>query len=639
MAKKALLVGINDYRDVRDLRGCVNDVTNMHNVLKTYFGFEHRNIRVLTDRRATKREMLNRLEWLVDGARSGDVLVFHFAGHGSQVLDRDEFDELQDRKDEILCPWDVDWDENFIADDTLNKIFRELEKGVLLEVILDCCNSGTGTRGGLAPKAQGEEQAEHYQANRYLEPPADIRCRSLGEDYRVRSFRSASRSTLNHVLWSGCKDWQESADTFIDGEFNGAFSFYFCKHIRAANGCISRSELFSRVNDSLLFNRFRQEPQLECEAEVEHSDIFAPLDTGRTRSLEPGLSSRREFLHGLADKLGLSAMSELERREWFEAQRTQGLDILRTDALKFFYAPKENTALDTLEIPRTRSLRGVGVNIANFFESLERHFEYLEKKDLPGVCRIVAEGDSWFLHPLLEDTLDWLGREYAVSCLSAAGDRLREMLIQNDFVNEIVHERPQFFLLSGGGNDILGAESFKYCLKPYSDGEPGKSPSRLIQHLFYDKRDEVLYSYRRVFKRIGEHPDIVRLYDAENPLHILIHGYDYVIPGLIRKGNWLRVKMLEKGIHNPIDQNAVTRLLIDRLNEGLQSLAEEFNRTASFRVHYVDLRGTLEQKSDYDLIEQKKLWYDEIHPTSEGYQYLAAKFQKIIETLRAASCS
>ena len=637
MMKKALLVGINEYRDVRGLKGCVNDVTNMHNVLKTYFDFEHRNIRVLTDRRATKREILTRLEWLVDGAKAGDLLVFHFAGYGSQVLDRDEFDELEGRKDEILCPWDMDWDSCFIRADDLHRAFRELEEGVLLEVILDCCHSGTGTRSGLAPQTPGEELPGQFRSNRYLEPPADIECRSLGETYRIRGFRSASRSTLNHVLWAGCTDWQESADTCIGGEYSGAFSYYFCKHIRTSNGGISRRELLTRIANSLRFNRYRQEPQLECDSDFEMSGIFSPGRTGETRSSEPEFSSRREFLNGLARELGLTKMSKKKRREWFGAQRKEGFEILRTDALTFSYAPKEDAVFDRLELPRTRSLRGAGMNVANFFESLERHFEYLEKKDIPGICRIVAEGDSWFLHPLLEDTLDWLGKDYAIACLSAAGDCLREMLMQNDFVNEIIYERPQFFLLSGGGNDILGEESFKYCLKPYTIGEPGRAPARFLQHLFYDKLDEVLHSYRRVFKRIGEHPDIATLYDIKNPLHILIHGYDHVIPGSVKKGRWLRVKMLEKGISDPLDQNAVARLLIDRLNRGLEILAEEFNHTAaSFRVHYVNLRGTLEQKAGYDIVRQKALWYDEIHPTSEGYQYVADIFKRKIEGLLGA---
>ncbi len=33
MAKKALLVGINDYKQINDLNGCVNDVTNVRDDL------------------------------------------------------------------------------------------------------------------------------------------------------------------------------------------------------------------------------------------------------------------------------------------------------------------------------------------------------------------------------------------------------------------------------------------------------------------------------------------------------------------------------------------------------------------------------------------------------------------------------
>ena len=33
MAKKALLVGVNDYKQINDLSGCINDVTNIRDVL------------------------------------------------------------------------------------------------------------------------------------------------------------------------------------------------------------------------------------------------------------------------------------------------------------------------------------------------------------------------------------------------------------------------------------------------------------------------------------------------------------------------------------------------------------------------------------------------------------------------------
>ena len=48
MAKKALLVGINDYKGVSDLGGCVNDVLDMHFSLRSLFNFQTPEIRVLT---------------------------------------------------------------------------------------------------------------------------------------------------------------------------------------------------------------------------------------------------------------------------------------------------------------------------------------------------------------------------------------------------------------------------------------------------------------------------------------------------------------------------------------------------------------------------------------------------------------
>jgi len=104
--KKALLVGINDYPGKgNDLLGCVNDVQNMHDLLISLFGFSRESIVMITDSAATTFNILKALEMLVYEAKPGDLLVFHYSGHGSQVPDAngDETDKL----DEIICPWDL----------------------------------------------------------------------------------------------------------------------------------------------------------------------------------------------------------------------------------------------------------------------------------------------------------------------------------------------------------------------------------------------------------------------------------------------------------------------------------------------------------------------------------------------------
>jgi hypothetical protein len=267
MANRALLVGINDYQGISDLKGCINDVTNMRDILKTYLDFTNKDIRVLVDRRATKANILKRLRWMIDGAKPGDFLVFHFSGHGSQIRDRDG-DELQDQMDELICPWDMNWDDGFITDDMLNEIFSQLKKNIFLEVFLDCCHSGTGLRGdGLGRPA--ELGPENQTLDRYLPPPMDIVCRSDGEEDElnaIRGFASKTRSTLKHILWSGCMSNQTSADAYIKGTYNGAFTYYFCQHLRKTGGQLNRRRLLKRVRNSLRHNGYGQIPQLECAA-------------------------------------------------------------------------------------------------------------------------------------------------------------------------------------------------------------------------------------------------------------------------------------------------------------------------------------------------------------------------------------
>jgi hypothetical protein len=277
MGKMALLVGINDYKGISDLNGCVNDVTNMRSILKDGLGFTNKDIRVLVDSRATKANILHRLKKMVTDAKKGDFLVFHFSGHGSQIRDRNN-DELEDSMDELICPYDMNWDNGFITDDTLNDIFKKLPKGVFLEVFLDSCHSGTGLK-DISFGRPPELGPTNPTLNRFLPPPMDIECRLEGEEDEIKSvrgFKSAKRSTVDHILWAGCKDDQTSADAHIDGYYNGAFTYYFCKHFRESGGNLSRKEHLTRIRASLRHNRYSQVPQLECEATVRSSKSLRP---------------------------------------------------------------------------------------------------------------------------------------------------------------------------------------------------------------------------------------------------------------------------------------------------------------------------------------------------------------------------
>lgn len=94
--KLALLVGIDQYPSAAidpalppgaaQLYGAVTDVELQRELLLYRFGFEPGDIVMLTDRQATRQQILTALNaHLIEQAQSGDVVLLHFSGYGSQV--------------------------------------------------------------------------------------------------------------------------------------------------------------------------------------------------------------------------------------------------------------------------------------------------------------------------------------------------------------------------------------------------------------------------------------------------------------------------------------------------------------------------------------------------------------------------
>jgi hypothetical protein len=260
MARKALLVGINRYPDpANELRGCVNDVLLMRETLARHYGFtDPGNVRTLTDRHAATEAILEGLAWLVDGAASGDSLVFHYSGHGSQVPDRngDERDGL----DETLCPYDLDW-AHPLTDDDLAAAVAPIPKGALLTVILDCCHSGTGLR---EPSRNGSRLRRRFLPN--LAESSDF-------PRPVRRF-GASVVKTSAVLLAACRDDQTSADAFIDGRYRGAHTWYLCQTLRNADWNPTYRDLASATGTALSRAGFDQVPQLEGPSKLLGLQIF-----------------------------------------------------------------------------------------------------------------------------------------------------------------------------------------------------------------------------------------------------------------------------------------------------------------------------------------------------------------------------
>lgn len=141
MAKRALLVGINYPGTESALNGCVNDVYSIKSLLSEIYGFPEESFTLLIDtdpayEQPTGKNIKAKLRELVAASAPGDVLFFHFSGHGTQ-LPGDNPAEA-DRTDEALVPSDL----NVILDDDLRAIVKDLAEGVFFTFVADCCHSG-----------------------------------------------------------------------------------------------------------------------------------------------------------------------------------------------------------------------------------------------------------------------------------------------------------------------------------------------------------------------------------------------------------------------------------------------------------------------------------------------------------------
>jgi hypothetical protein len=147
--KKSLFIGINYTGTSGELRGCINDVVNIKAFVTQNFGFptDAQHMRTLTDDNAsampTKQNILEAMQWLVQGAQAGDSLFFHYSGHGGSQKDVSPEKDEADGKDETLIPCDYQT-KGVIVDDMIHEILvAGLPDGVRLTAVTDCCHSGT----------------------------------------------------------------------------------------------------------------------------------------------------------------------------------------------------------------------------------------------------------------------------------------------------------------------------------------------------------------------------------------------------------------------------------------------------------------------------------------------------------------
>jgi len=212
---RALLIGINEYQQPQfNLNGCVNDVTAMADLLKDKFSFSDSDIRFLTNREATRNNIIENINALLSDIADSDRIILYFAGHGTQK--NYNVDGENSGRDQAIVPYEISMGSLITDNELFDLIGPRVENSTAkFTAIYDCCHSGTMVR--------FVDFAEDGSVDTVLNRCIDVPMPKL-------ALRAANMAPYN--VLSACKDEQTAADLKVEGVSRGAFSFALQRLLR-----------------------------------------------------------------------------------------------------------------------------------------------------------------------------------------------------------------------------------------------------------------------------------------------------------------------------------------------------------------------------------------------------------------------
>lgn len=268
--KYALIIGINRYLYMEkksQLEGCVNDAKLIGSILVDKFNFEEDNIVYLLDEDASRDRILEEMEKLTETISEGDILVFHYSGHGSRCKVKTAYTDEGSGKENCILPTDDsepgDGGKIFreIRDHQFNSWLQRIAKITpYTTLIFDACHSGTMTRGSTT-------------SSNVRQLPSSVRNQpaTLAQNRATQTAGSNSSGWLNlndsFVVISGCRDTQTSKETWFtqDGEKarHGVLTRNLANALMQAQPGSTYRDIFEIACAGVIARANSQNPQIE----------------------------------------------------------------------------------------------------------------------------------------------------------------------------------------------------------------------------------------------------------------------------------------------------------------------------------------------------------------------------------------
>ncbi|MBD2604801.1 caspase family protein [Scytonema hofmannii FACHB-248] len=287
--KLALLVGIDEYKNnITPLAGCKNDVLLQRELLTHRFGFNDKDILTLTNAQATRQGILQAFEQhLIDQAKPGDVVVFHYSGHGSRVQDKDR--DTPDGLNGTLVPFDSSLPPNGgVVQDIMGHTLFLLMYALKTEnvtVVLDSCYSGATKRGNLVVRSRNG-------GSKFLPSPAEYeeqRKLLAKTGLSAQEFiNKRKKNVAKGIVITAARRDQEALEARTSDFSSGAFTYALTQYLWQQIGDESFNKTFVNVREStqeIIWNQEgageRQIPEIEqnlpgnSNASIYHSTLKA----------------------------------------------------------------------------------------------------------------------------------------------------------------------------------------------------------------------------------------------------------------------------------------------------------------------------------------------------------------------------
>jgi hypothetical protein len=220
----AVICGVAKYETINNLTYTVDDANDLAAALKQYPEWQDPDpdqIQVLTDSAASKNGIHAAIQQMGAKAGPGDVCLFFFSGHGTQVADASG--EEADRKDEAICPWDTTGSlGNVITDDELASWLVACLPDADVVAVFDTCFAGGMAKGLTVKSVRNPNLPPQATVRHHFGSGLAQRLAARGAKGRVTGSQDIGGA--NAVVLMACQEGGLSYET--SSLQNGVFSYY-----------------------------------------------------------------------------------------------------------------------------------------------------------------------------------------------------------------------------------------------------------------------------------------------------------------------------------------------------------------------------------------------------------------------------